>query len=278
VAQILADRLTRRPPSVCEFQKDIPAELDAVIARMLAVDTGARYPTPEAVMEALLPFIDGKSTKDPLIRLTDRQSCEPSGVGNEGRPADSTHLNSVLALSLARLGSLRDRGKGGHRHLFRLQRYCRSLAEAAMQSPAFRDEIDADFVVLLECCVPLHDIGMIAMPDHVFFKPGRLDTDERLMIETHAQLGADFLRQLGQELKWDARFLQMALNIIQQHHERFDGTGYPQQLRENEIPLAARITMHRRQLRRHPVASLISTGNVARGGDEIDFGKFPRPI
>lgn len=95
--------------------------------------------------------------------------------------------------------------------------------------------LDEHTCELIEVASPLHDIGKIAVPDLVLQKPGMLTADERAVIQRHAEDGFRMLEGSDQKL------LQIAAEIARCHHERFDGTGYPQGLRGAEIPLAARI-------------------------------------
>jgi putative two-component system response regulator len=81
----------------------------------------------------------------------------------------------------------------------------------------------------------MHDVGKIAVPDAILFKPGPLTAEERATIELHAEAGYRILVGSGAEL------LQMAATIARSHHEKFDGTGYPRGLAGEEIPLAGRI-------------------------------------
>jgi HD-GYP domain-containing protein (c-di-GMP phosphodiesterase class II) len=105
----------------------------------------------------------------------------------------------------------------------------------------FASQIDANFIQMLECCAPLHDIGKVGLPDHILLKPGKLDNDERIIMQAHTIIGADTLKTVLQQHGSAVAFLQMAIDIARHHHERFDGTGYPDKLSGNAIPLAARI-------------------------------------
>src|SRR5581483_196964 len=91
--------------------------------------------------------------------------------------------------------------------------------------------------------VVLHDIGKVAIPDHILLKPGRLTPEERTIVESHTVLGAEFLEAVLEQSGGSLGFLQMAIEIARSHHERWDGTGYPEGLAGEVIPLAARITM-----------------------------------
>jgi response regulator RpfG family c-di-GMP phosphodiesterase len=88
---------------------------------------------------------------------------------------------------------------------------------------------------IIRAASPLHDIGKVGIPDMVLNKPGPLDTAERAIMDTHAQLGHDMLRESK------PRILKMAAIIAHEHHEKWDGSGYPRKLKGEEIHIAGRI-------------------------------------
>jgi response regulator RpfG family c-di-GMP phosphodiesterase len=155
------------------------------------------------------------------------------------RDVDLVHARNALVLALAKLVEYRDSETGAH--LLRLQQYSRRLAQEAARSPTFASQIDARFIEMLECCAPLHDIGKVGLPDHILLKPGKLDPDERIIMQAHTVIGADTLQTVLRQHGSAVAFLQMAIDIARHHHERFDGRGYPDQLAGQAIPLAARI-------------------------------------
>jgi response regulator RpfG family c-di-GMP phosphodiesterase len=155
------------------------------------------------------------------------------------RDSDLIHARNALVLALAKLVEYRDSETGAH--LVRLQQYGRVLAEEAAGSPNFADQIDANFVQMLECCAPLHDIGKVGLPDHILLKPGKLEPDERIIMQAHTIIGGDTLKTVLRQHGSAVAFLQMAIDIARHHHERFDGQGYPDRLAGTDIPLAARI-------------------------------------
>ena len=89
---------------------------------------------------------------------------------------------------------------------------------------------------MLKQASPMHDIGKIAIPDAILNKPGRFDADERAIMETHAQLGYDMLKHSNRKL------LKMAAIVAYEHHEKYNGTGYPNQTKGEEIHIYGRIT------------------------------------
>jgi response regulator RpfG family c-di-GMP phosphodiesterase len=155
------------------------------------------------------------------------------------RDADLVHARNALVLALVKLVEQRACESGAH--LLRLQRFCRTLAEEAGRSPSFANQIDTAFVETLECCVPLHDVGKVGLPDHILLKPGKLEPEERLSMQAHTVLGAEAIQQVLEQHGPSLGFLRMAVDVIRHHHERWDGKGYPDRLAGAAIPLAARL-------------------------------------
>jgi response regulator RpfG family c-di-GMP phosphodiesterase/serine/threonine protein kinase len=154
------------------------------------------------------------------------------------RDGDLADIRNALVMALCKVVEHRENEGSGH--LVRLRRYCRALAEAARQSPAFAGQIDERFIELLVCCTPLHDIGKVGLPDHILLKPGKLAPEERILMQAHTTIGAETLQEVAKQ-HGSMAFLQMAIEIVRHHHERFDGTGYPDRLAGSAIPLAARM-------------------------------------
>ena len=155
------------------------------------------------------------------------------------RTGDLMQMRSALVLSLARLVQMRE--SDTTRHFDRMSCYCRILAEHAAQERRFANTIDNNYVEMLSCCAPLHDIGKVGLPDHILLKPGKLTSEERLLMQTHTTLPAAMLAELAETYTAARAFLLMASDIIRHHHERYDGSGYPDRLSGESIPLAARI-------------------------------------
>jgi len=144
----------------------------------------------------------------------------------------------AIILSLAKLAECRDPETGAH--LDRISRYCRLLARAAAGSPAFREEVDEDFVDSIVMSSPLHDIGKVGIPDAVLLAPRRLTAEETRVIQRHPEIGATAIRQAMAKSP-GVTFLAMGYDIALSHHEWVNGTGYPQRLVGDAIPLSARI-------------------------------------
>jgi response regulator RpfG family c-di-GMP phosphodiesterase len=157
----------------------------------------------------------------------------------EARDGELLRARNGLVLALAKLVEHRSSETG--RHLLRIQRYCRVLAEEAAALPALAPLLDANFVRALEDAAPLHDVGKAALPDHILNKPAPLDPGERLLMQAHTVIGAETLREVARQHPFATGFLHLAIDIARSHHERWDGTGYPDRLSGDDIPLAARL-------------------------------------
>jgi response regulator RpfG family c-di-GMP phosphodiesterase len=144
----------------------------------------------------------------------------------------------VTILSLASLAETRDNETGAH--ILRTQRYVKLLALEMRKLPAYAEELTDEVVELLFQSAPLHDVGKVGIPDSILLKPGKLNDREFEIMKTHAQLGAEALRA-GERQYGSSGFLVYACEIAAWHHEKWDGTGYPDGLATTEIPLSARL-------------------------------------
>lgn len=139
------------------------------------------------------------------------------------------------------LAEARDNETGNH--IRRTQHYVRILAEALRDHPRFRHELDEDVIQLLFKSAPLHDVGKVATPDAILLKPGKLTPDEWFIMKQHCEYGQKAILQAEKALggEADASFLRYAAEIAYGHHERWDGSGYPQGLAGDAIPISARL-------------------------------------
>jgi putative two-component system response regulator len=150
----------------------------------------------------------------------------------------SLETRDLTMFALAKLSESRDPETGAH--IERVQSYARLIAQHLSTGDKHRGMVDPEFIRLIHQTSPLHDIGKVAIPDSILLKPGKLSLDEMAIMRTHAQIGAQTLDASHKRFP-NVRFLQMARDIALSHHERWDGRGYPEGLRGDQIPLAARI-------------------------------------
>jgi putative two-component system response regulator len=152
------------------------------------------------------------------------------------REISESQLATILAL--AKISERRDEDTGNH--IFRVQRYCRALAECLRKDGAYEPALDENFVGTIFHASALHDIGKVGLADNILLKPGRLTDDEFETMKKHTLIGAETLQTVLDIYPRNA-MLKMGRDIACSHHERWDGSGYPHGLAGDEIPVAARI-------------------------------------
>jgi len=127
-----------------------------------------------------------------------------------------------------------------HNHIQRIKLYCLTIANYLHTNNYDYDEIDEEFVDNIFYAADLHDIGKISVPHDILRKPSKLTDEEFDTIKKHTVYGAETLQSVL-NMHPKNKFVEMGVNIARHHHERYDGTGYPDKLKGTEIPLAARI-------------------------------------
>ncbi len=127
-----------------------------------------------------------------------------------------------------------------HEHIVRLQQNSRILAQSMQFSPLFTDRISDTYIDAIEVAAPLCDIGNIGIPRSVLHKESELSEEEKVLVQSHTQIGAKLLKDLYVTSDFND-FIQISIDVANYHHENWDGSGYPSQLKEEEIPLAAQI-------------------------------------
>ncbi|MEW5870029.1 MAG: HD domain-containing phosphohydrolase [Chloroflexota bacterium] len=141
------------------------------------------------------------------------------------RTAELNASRLEIIQRLSRAAEYKDQETGWH--IYRIGHYARVLAQAIGLS---RESAD-----LMFNAAPMHDLGKIGIPDRILLKPGKLDPDERAIMQQHTLIGAEIIG------RHDSDLLRMARNIALTHHEKWDGTGYPAGLKNDAIPLEGRI-------------------------------------
>jgi len=153
--------------------------------------------------------------------------------------AESERIQDVTILALARLAQARDRETGNH--LKRTQEYVRILATQLQVAGLHRDVLTPRTIGALVKSAPLHDIGKVAIPDQILMKPGPLTDAEWNVMRTHPGEGRRAIERAERDAGLPVDFLAFAKEICQSHHERWDGSGYPDGLVGTAIPLSARL-------------------------------------
>ncbi|MBT9584057.1 two-component system response regulator [bacterium] len=155
------------------------------------------------------------------------------------RTRELTKVQEATLLAFGSLAETRDNETGNH--LRRTQHYLRALARRLQNHPAFTDYLSDEMIEGLFRSAPLHDIGKVGIPDRILLKPARLSAEEFEVMKTHTVLGRDSIAAAEKHLGEYSEFLTLARQIAYGHHERWDGSGYPQGLKGEEIPACARL-------------------------------------
>lgn len=147
---------------------------------------------------------------------------------------------SKMGHAFSELVDKKDNETGGH--IIRMVKYSVIIAIGVKELALKGYEIDKKTILDIERNASVHDIGKVAVPDHILKKPGKLTSDEWEIMKTHAAVGGDIFKDLRESLNlFDYDFFKVAEEITRYHHEKWDGTGYPEGLKGDSIPLVARI-------------------------------------
>lgn len=155
----------------------------------------------------------------------------------EELPQDFIESQNIIIKALASLAEARGSNSGNH--LERIRNYCRLIAENLNEFQIF-PEIGIDFIDDIYSSSPLYDIGKVGIPEYILLKPKKLTNEEWGIMKQHTTIGASALTNAIHQGA-QSSFLKMAKDICNSHHEKFDGSGYPLNLKGAEIPLSARI-------------------------------------
>lgn len=147
-------------------------------------------------------------------------------------------LQNNIIIGMANLIESRDGDTG--EHVKRTSKYVSMLATAARENGLYQETLTDGYIELLVKAAPMHDIGKIAVPDSILQKPGRLTPEEFEKIKDHAAQGGKIIREVLGSIE-QKEYVEIAATVASCHHEKWDGSGYPEGLRGEEIPLCARI-------------------------------------
>lgn len=199
-----------------------------------AVDYITKPISPPIVLARVHTHLTLKASADFLRDKSDFLQAEV-----ERRTREVRAIQDVTVLALASMAETRDNETGNH--ILRTQRYVHALATHLRTHPRFRAELPDDYIDLLFKSAPLHDIGKVGIPDSILLKPGKLTPEEFEIMKTHTTLGYEAIVRAERSLGMSLDFLRLAKEIALSHQEKWDGSGYPQGLRGDDIPLSARL-------------------------------------
>jgi putative two-component system response regulator len=155
------------------------------------------------------------------------------------RTREVVAIQDVTILAMASLAETRDSDTGNH--IRRTQFYVKALAQYLSRHPKFSAQLTDSYIQILFKSAPLHDIGKVGIPDRILLKPGRFDAAEFEIMKTHTTLGYEAIEHAEKQLGMHVDFLSTAKEIALSHQEKWDGSGYPQGLAGDAIPVSARL-------------------------------------
>ena len=231
--RLQADPLTQDIPVIFLTAKSEIEDEQAGL-ELGAVDYITKPISPPIVMARVNTQLTLKSARD---FLKDKNNYLESQVVK--RTEEVIAIQDVTIMVMASLAETRDTDTGNH--ILRTQNYVKALALQLKNHPRFTEYLTENNIKMLYKSAPLHDIGKVGIPDHILQKPGPLTPEEFEIMKTHTTLGSEAIAHAEQSLGIDVEFLTTAKEIARSHQEKWDGSGYPDGLAGDDIPISARL-------------------------------------
>ncbi len=234
---------------VCKILKDDPSTRDIPIIfltamsatgdetkglEMGAADFITKPVNPPVVKARVASQLQAKAGADFL-----RDKAQYLEMEVRKRTQELAAIQDVTILAMASLAETRDNDTGNH--IRRTQYYIQLLANQLREHARFKHFLDDHVIAMLFKSAPLHDIGKVGIPDRILLKPGRFEPDEFAIMKTHCKLGRDAIQHAEDQLGLVVDFLKYAKEIAYSHQEKWDGSGYPEGLAGDAIPISARL-------------------------------------
>jgi putative two-component system response regulator len=233
LATLQADPATRDIPVVFLTALATPTDEERGL-QLGAADYITKPIQPAVVMARVRTQLQAKQARD---WMADQNATLEAEVAR--RMQENNLTQQVTIRALAHLAELRDPETGNH--ILRTSGYVRQLALGLRRHPRFAATLNERTIDLLARSAPLHDIGKVGIPDYILLKPGKLTPEEWVVMQTHSKLGSDAIEQAERDIEIPLDFLTMAKEIARWHHEKWDGSGYPDRLAGDAIPISARL-------------------------------------
>ncbi|MBE2258365.1 MAG: two-component system response regulator [Rhodobacteraceae bacterium] len=224
---------TRHVPVIFLTAKSDPGDEQMGLS-LGAADYITKPISPPILLARVATQLALKASSDLLRNQNERLAAEVAR-----RTSELEALQEVTILAMASLAETRDCETG--KHILRTQRYVRALAEKLRPHPRFADFLTDQNILLLFKSAPLHDIGKVGIPDRILLKPGRYEPHEFEIMKNHTLLGRDAIQLAEDWLGARVEFLTIAKEITLYHQEKWDGSGYPEALVGENIPVSARL-------------------------------------
>ncbi|WP_035383166.1 two-component system response regulator [Ferriphaselus sp. R-1] len=199
-----------------------------------AVDYITRPIAPAILRSRIKAQLAVKSSIDTLRQINDYLD-----VAVSHRTLELNSIKDAVVMAMSSLAEVRDVDTGNH--LIRTKLYMRLLADKLKGHARFDAFLTEHNISLVSKLAPLHDIGKVGIPDRILLKPGRYEPQEMEIMKSHPALGRDAIVHAEELLGARISFLDLAKDIVYYHHEKWDGSGYPEGLSGDDIPIAARM-------------------------------------
>jgi len=234
VCQLLkADEATRDIPVIFLTAK-VEMEDERKGLELGAVDYITKPLSPAILKERVKTHLELKVARDYLKR--ENEILEEKVVE---RTQQMEELQDVAMVAMGSLAETRDPETGNH--IRRTQRYVKLLALQLKDHPRFSDFLTPMNITAIYKSAPLHDIGKVGIPDHILLKPGKLTDEEFNEMKKHTTYGRDAIASAMMSISYADNFLVFAKEIAYSHQEKWDGSGYPEGLAGDDIPISARL-------------------------------------
>ena len=208
---------------------------------LLAVDYITKPINPAILRARVNTHLNLKAASDFLRDRNEYLESEVARRTEEARrrAEEARTANEVMMVALASIAETRDNETGNH--ILRTQQYVKALALHMQTHLRFAEHISDEKIALYFQAAPLHDIGKVGIPDRILLKPDKLTPEEFEVMKTHTTLGHNAIAIAMSRVGKDVSVLRVACEIALSHQEKWDGSGYPQGLRGEAIPLSARL-------------------------------------
>lgn len=199
-----------------------------------AVDYIVKPLVPSVLLARVHTHVTLKRFQD---QLAERNTYLESEI--DRRIKEITLLQEVAITAMASLAETRDRETGAH--IQRVGLYVHELAQCLREQGLFPDTLTCENILLMKKSSPLHDIGKMGIPDMILWKPSALSPEEFAIVKQHPRIGKQAIEGAERLLNTSESFLRFAKEMAYSHHERWNGTGYPESLAGEQIPVSARL-------------------------------------
>lgn len=234
---------------VCERLKSVESTADIPIvfltAKVAVEDEtrGLALGAVDYITKPISPPIVLERVKNHLLLKEARDVLKAQNQVLEDKVRERTkklgELQDAAMEAMGALAESRDPETGNH--IRRTQLYVELLSEKLREHPRFSEFLTPERITLMFKAAPLHDIGKVGIPDAILLKPGRLTDDEFETMKLHTVYGRDAIAAAERKLSEPSEFLTVAKEIAYSHQEKWDGSGYPEGLAGDDIPISARL-------------------------------------